>query len=68
MKNKFCQGVDGLLKTYRQSLDFIELSGPTFLKKVLTMTRERALALEPKGVYSVLLVLTDGQIEDMQNF
>lgn len=66
-KDPAVKGTDGVLKTYRNSLNFIELSGPTYLNKVLSSAKERAIALESKGVYQVLLVLTDGQIEDMND-
>jgi hypothetical protein len=35
INNYVIKGVDGLLQAYHKSLDFVVLSGPTFLKKVV---------------------------------
>lgn len=63
-----CQGITGLLQAYRQAFDAWELSGPTLFSPVLR--RAVATASRPQGgkvQYTVLLILTDGVIMDMQD-
>jgi vacuolar-type H+-ATPase subunit F/Vma7 len=58
-------GLLGLMTTYREAVPKYALSGPTHFEQVLKQTRK--LAERTKGTtrtYYVLLILTDGQIND----
>eukprot|EP00475_Leptophrys_vorax_P019151 TRINITY_DN2617_c0_g1_i1.p1 TRINITY_DN2617_c0_g1~~TRINITY_DN2617_c0_g1_i1.p1 ORF type:complete len:644 (-),score=177.66 TRINITY_DN2617_c0_g1_i1:61-1992(-) len=61
-------GLAGVLRVYRESFNHVQLSGPTCFSEVI----ERATVLaseaydESKQHYDILLILTDGQINDME--
>lgn len=64
-------GVDGLLDTYRNVFaSGITMSGPTLFSSILNNARNKSIQLAqqtPGGqAYSVLLILTDGIINDMR--
>lgn len=63
-------GVDGILAAYQQCLPLVHLAGPTIFSPLLQATIH---AIQAKGgctqerqQYQVLLILTDGIINDMQ--
>ena len=62
------QGVSGVLDCYKKKLKEVELSGPTLLAPILGSLRGQ-LARNPctqeKQKYTVLLVIADGSINDM---
>uniref|UniRef100_A0AAF5Q3Q2 Copine family protein n=2 Tax=Wuchereria bancrofti TaxID=6293 RepID=A0AAF5Q3Q2_WUCBA len=61
-----CIGMDGLLNAYRDALNRIELAGPTEFGPTLRHAARHAASLPPDGSrYSVLLIITDGVINDM---
>lgn len=61
-----CIGMDGLLDAYRDALRVIELAGPTEFGPTLRHAARQAAALPQDGSkYSVLLIITDGVINDM---
>lgn len=61
--------MDGMMNTYRQALERVELSGPTLFAQVV---QTAVMMAESEGVsqtnqhYYVLLIITDGAIHDMQ--
>lgn len=58
--------MDGLLNAYRDALNRIELAGPTEFGPTLRHAARHAASLPPDGSrYSVLLIITDGVINDM---
>ena len=61
--------MSGIMNSYRNSLNSVELSGPTLyshvLKKVIEMTEAENIGQQNQQ-YFVLLILTDGEIHDMQ--
>ena len=57
--------MDGLLDTYAKAVPLIEFAGPTFIAKLLESARVYAQENASKDTYTVVMVLTDGQIEDM---
>ena len=65
------EGMEGMLRAYRETLYSMEMSGPTLFGDLLTTTIKYARKAEEqmfrKGEqsYYVLLILTDGQINDM---
>jgi hypothetical protein len=62
-------GVDGILEAYKQSLPDLMLSGPTLLAPLVSAicsTVAAAGCRPDRQRYTVLLVLTDGTINDME--
>jgi len=59
-------GLDQLLKAYRESLKGVELFGPTFFKPVLQEIIKNIKTRKHLDVYHVILMLTDGCIHDMR--
>jgi copine 5/8/9 len=61
-------GLDGLLKSYKEALRGVTLSGPSKLSSIIKTTMKTAS--EPvtakNQYYIILLILTDGEIEDMK--
>ncbi|VDO34588.1 unnamed protein product [Onchocerca flexuosa] len=56
-----CIGMNGLLDSYRDALNRIELAGPTEFGPTLRHAARHAASLPPDGSrYSVLLIITDG--------
>ena len=61
--------IDGVLKEYRNFITKIHLSGPTYfapLIKDLNFEVNKELKEGKKMHYHILMILTDGQIDDMQ--
>ncbi|KAG0213436.1 Copine-5 [Mortierella sp. GBA30] len=66
--NPEVDGVDGILAAYWHALTFVELYGPTNFAPVITYATEIAKQSEKHvGGYTVLLILTDGAITDMND-
>ena len=63
----FVFGVPGILGVYRESLPFLSFSGPTNFSPIITECTKSVRFATQSGVfsYSTLLILTDGQITDM---
>ena len=61
-----CEGIPGILQAYRASLNQWALAGPTLFTPVVTMASSVASQPTPHLRYSVLLILTDGAIMDME--
>ena len=62
------QGIDGILQAYRNILSQTKLYGPTYfhfiIDHVISLVREDVIA-ENKMNYTILMILTDGIIDDM---
>ena len=62
-------GINNILKIYRESLGRIELAGPTYftpiLDKVISEIKNDLVNNQEENHYYVLLILTDGCINDM---
>jgi hypothetical protein len=64
-----CDGLDGVLEAYKNSLNNVDLYGPTYFHKMLNMVNDMAEGLEVSQQnqnYMILLIITDGIINDMQ--
>lgn len=61
-------GVHGILQAYTEALHNVQLAGPTLFTEVLqtAMARANRPASQTDQRYDVLLILTDGIINDMQ--
>ena len=57
--------VDGIHGTYRQFIPQIGLSGPTYFGPILDAFKNVAMGGQATRTYNVLLLLTDGEIHDM---
>ena len=63
-------GVDGLLGVYSHALPNIEFAGPTLFAPLLQRVNamvERESSTSDRPYYAILLILTDGVINDMRN-
>ncbi|CAM9668630.1 unnamed protein product [Pylaiella littoralis] len=65
------QGIEAILDVYRESLRWVQLSGPTLFAPVINQTAAVAASertLDPENQkYHVLMIVTDGVINDMSN-
>jgi hypothetical protein len=59
------KGIKGILEVYQESLLRTRLSGPTHFAPVIEKVRKMAENSNPHEFYHVLLILTDGVIDDM---
>ena len=62
--NPYVSNVQGILDVYSRCLTQVRLSGPTNFAPTITAVQQGARNAE---VYTVLLILTDGEITDMQD-
>ncbi|KAF9190958.1 Copine-8 [Haplosporangium sp. Z 767] len=66
--NPEVHGIDGVLAAYWHALTFAELYGPTNFAPVIKEVADIAKQCQARvGAYTVLLILTDGAITDMEN-
>ena len=63
--NAEVHGVAGVMEAYRNAVSQVKLYGPTNFAPVIQAATERALR-HKKDIYHVLLIITDGEISDMQ--
>jgi len=62
-----CLGIDGVLAAYRNSFAHLSLSGPTNFTPILQSVCHKAAQHRNGEKYIVLLMLTDGEISDLEN-
>lgn len=63
-------GVQGILNTYYRSLQLVQLSGPTIFSQIINRAADTAKQTrqnQNSQKYHVLLIITDGVINDMDN-
>lgn len=66
--NPYCQGIEGIVEAYRRVLPTIRLSGPTNFSPIINHVASiaaSAAANNSASQYCVLLILTDGEITDL---
>lgn len=65
--NPCCVGVPGIFAAYQQAIHTLPLSGPTFFAPVIRAITDFAFRSRSSPVlqYQVLLLITDGEINDM---
>ena len=63
--NPEVNGTSGILKLYKENLKNINLSGPTYFQYVLKKMIEQCKAKQHLPTYNILLIITDGEIHDM---
>lgn len=68
--NPNIEGLDNIMKYYRNIFKYIELAGPTlfsqFLGKVISQIEAQNVNQNNQN-YNILLILTDGDIQDMRD-
>ncbi|XP_067854621.1 copine-9-like [Heptranchias perlo] len=64
-ENSNCNGIDGVLEAYYQSLRTVQLYGPTNFAPVINQVARCAAPVTDGSQYFVLLIITDGVISDM---
>uniref|UniRef100_A0A3B4ZLC4 Copine Va n=1 Tax=Stegastes partitus TaxID=144197 RepID=A0A3B4ZLC4_9TELE len=65
VENPYCNGMEGILEAYHQSLKTVQLYGPTNFAPVVNHVARYAAAEQDGSQYFVLLIITDGVISDM---
>ncbi|KNC82031.1 hypothetical protein SARC_05668 [Sphaeroforma arctica JP610] len=65
--NPAAHGVGGVLGAYSHALQNVQLSGPTYFNKVIKRaTKDSKGCSQGNQTYTVLMILTDGEICDLQ--
>nr|XP_054589497.1 copine-8 isoform X3 [Nothobranchius furzeri] len=64
-QNPYCNGIDGVLEAYYQSLKSVRLYGPTHFSPVINHVARYASAITDGSQYFILLIISDGVITDM---
>lgn len=64
--NPLCAGIQGVIAAYQRSITAVELYGPTNFAPIISSLVRRATGAPPGQVYTVLLIITDGVISDME--
>ncbi|CAD8151829.1 unnamed protein product [Paramecium octaurelia] len=61
-------GLDGIVQCYRNAIQNMQLDGPTYIHPVIAKAMEMAVQSKLKGSqnYLILMILTDGQTDDLQ--
>jgi len=69
LSDPYVFGMEGIMKTYETCLKNVELSGPTFFAPLIKEAMNLAEMNKKNGSmeYTILLILTDGEIHDMEN-
>jgi len=68
--NPDCDGLDGVLDAYKNSINAVQLYGPTHFAPIIRMINDRCDTIENSNYnqeYHILLIITDGIINDMQS-
>ena len=68
-ENPKISGIDGILQCYRTVLNNTHLFGPTYFHYIIDRVNSTAKedVIENKMNYTILMILTDGIIEDMED-
>jgi hypothetical protein len=64
--NPSVHGLDGIHAVYSASVRAIKLSTPTYFAPVIRKATELAVAASSSRTYSILMIITDGTVLDMQ--
>lgn len=67
--NPECDGLDGVLESYRKALNSVDLYGPTHFNEIIKLVNDMAEGnnvSQNNQKYQILLILTDGIINDMK--
>ncbi|XP_073695053.1 copine-8 isoform X2 [Garra rufa] len=64
-QNPYCNGIEGVMEAYYQSLKSVQLYGPTNFSPVINHVARYAASVKDGSQYFILLIITDGVISDM---
>ncbi|XP_062517129.1 copine-8-like [Corticium candelabrum] len=65
--NPYCNGIDGLLEAYRNTMKRVRFDGPTNFASVINHVARFAGKQRSSGLgYFILLIMTDGVISDLE--
>lgn len=67
--NPECDGLDGVIDAYKNTLKNVELYGPTHFGSILELTNDLTESMkvtQTNQKYNILLIITDGVINDLQ--
>jgi len=64
-KKPSINGIEAIIGTYKSKLNQINLNGPTYLHHILKECHRLTAENKQLKQYTVLLILTDGDIDDM---
>lgn len=59
-------GVKGIIDCYNNAIRNVSLSGPTYFSQIITKTIQTVKDKEINKNYYILLIITDGQINDLE--
>ncbi|CAG5957582.1 unnamed protein product [Menidia menidia] len=59
-QNPYCNGIDGVMEAYYQSLKSVRLYGPTHFSPVINHVARYASAVTDGSQYFILLIISDG--------
>jgi hypothetical protein len=65
--NPYVQGMPGLLSAYQRAIATVKLYGPTNFAPTIQATAIGARQAEADHIYSILLIITDGEITDIDD-
>ncbi|KYQ93593.1 phospholipid-binding protein [Tieghemostelium lacteum] len=64
----YCRGVEGMLDCYYRNIKSIVFSGPTYFAPLIReAARQASMPTPTQQKYTILLIITDGEILDMDN-
>lgn len=63
--NPEIQYIQNIVQVYKQSLQTVQLSGPTYFGPLLSEFKKFVESVMNNNTYPILLILTDGAIHDM---
>lgn len=67
--NPECDGIEGVIETYRNAISKVNLYGPTHFSSVLELINDMTESIkvsQQNQKYNILLIITDGIINDLQ--
>ena len=61
-------GIQGIMDIYHNTISTVRFSGPTLFENILQKANQYCTVVQPSlNQYLVLLIITDGEIHDMEN-
>jgi hypothetical protein len=67
--NPECDGLDGVMEAYKHAIKKVNLYGPTHFASIIDLVNEMTESMKVTQInqkYNILLIITDGVINDMQ--
>ena len=67
--NPECDGIEGVIETYKNAINKVSLYGPTHFSSILELINDMTESMrvsQQNQKYNILLIITDGIINDLQ--